>query len=102
MSHFAKNREQPKPDLQKHPLGDLVKVFRSSDLSLKPLDLAEISDCQHVASYNWLNDEVPTIVVPGKALLLLQDVTNNRRQTPSVDTTSRSTALEGRRRAVLS
>ncbi|KAI4689111.1 hypothetical protein J4E81_007828 [Alternaria sp. BMP 2799] len=64
--HFAKNREQPKPDLHAHPLGDLVKVFRSSDLSLKPIDSAEISNCQHVASYNWLNDEVPTIVVPGK------------------------------------
>ncbi|KAI4916085.1 hypothetical protein J4E90_004531 [Alternaria incomplexa] len=64
--HFAKNREQPKPDLQTHPLGDPVKVFRSSDLSLKPIDSAEISNCQHVASYNWLNDEVPTIVVPGK------------------------------------
>lgn len=44
-----------------------MKVFRSSDLSLKPIDSAEISNCQHVASYNWLNDEVPTIVVPGKA-----------------------------------
>ncbi|KAI4610439.1 hypothetical protein J4E80_008203 [Alternaria sp. BMP 0032] len=64
--HFAKNREQAKPDLQTHPLGDPVKVFRSSDLSLKPIDSAEISNCQHVASYNWLNDEVPTIVVPGK------------------------------------
>ena len=39
--------------------------FRSSDLSLKPIDLAEISNCQYVASYNWLNDEVPTIVVLG-------------------------------------
>jgi hypothetical protein len=62
---FAKTREPIKPDLEKHPLGDLVMEFRSSDLSLKPIDLAEISNCQYVASYNWLNDEVPTIVVPG-------------------------------------
>lgn len=54
-----------KSDLEKHPLGDLVMEFRSSDLSLKPIDLAEISNCQYVASYNWLNDEVPTIVVLG-------------------------------------
>jgi hypothetical protein len=66
--YFVKNREQVQPDLEKYPLGDLVKLFRISDLSLKPLDLAEITDCQHVASYNWLNDEVPTIVVPGKYL----------------------------------
>ena len=54
-----------KPDFEKYSLGNLVKEFRSSDLSLKPIDLAEISNCQYVASYNWLNDEVPTIVVPG-------------------------------------
>ncbi|KAF1364341.1 hypothetical protein EJ07DRAFT_162150 [Lizonia empirigonia] len=63
---FAKTREPMKPDLEKHPLGDLVKEICSSDLSLKPIDLAEISDCQYAASYNWLNDEVPTIVIPGK------------------------------------
>jgi hypothetical protein len=62
---FAKAREPMKPDLEKQPLGDLVKEFHSSDLSLKPIDLAEIFDCQYVASYNWLNDEVPTIVIPG-------------------------------------
>jgi hypothetical protein len=62
---FAKTRESTKPDLEKHPLGSLVKELRSSDLSLKPIDLAEISDCQYVASYNWLRDEVPTIVIPG-------------------------------------
>ncbi|KAH8623573.1 hypothetical protein IG631_22052 [Alternaria alternata] len=63
----AKPREQAKPDLERHPLGDLVKVFRSSDLSLKPADLAEISNCKYVASYNWLNGKVPTIVVPGES-----------------------------------
>ena len=52
-------------DIEKHPLGDTVNEFHSSNLSLKPIDLAEISDCQYVASYNWLNDEVPTIVIPG-------------------------------------
>jgi hypothetical protein len=64
--YFVKNREQTRPDLERHPLGGLVKELRSSNLSLKPIDVAEISDCQYVASYNWLSDEVPTIVVPGK------------------------------------
>ena len=62
---FAKTREPMKPDFEKYSLGNLVKEFRSSDLSLKPIDLAEISNCQYVASYNWLNDGIPTIVVPG-------------------------------------
>lgn len=51
------------PGLEKHPPGDPVKETHSSYLSLKPIDLAEISDCQYVASYNWLNDEVPTVVI---------------------------------------
>jgi hypothetical protein len=63
---FANPREQMKPDLERHPLGDLVKEFRISNLSLKPIDSVEITDCQYVASYNWLNDKVPTIVVPGE------------------------------------
>ncbi|KAF1920571.1 hypothetical protein BDU57DRAFT_18675 [Ampelomyces quisqualis] len=63
---FAKTRETMKPDFEKHPLGDLVEELYSSNLRLKPIDLAEISDCQYVASYNWLNDKVPTIIIPGK------------------------------------
>lgn len=64
---FAKSRETYQPDLQKHPLGDVVEEFRSSELSLTSPRLAEMSGCQYVASYNWLKDEVPTIVVPGKS-----------------------------------
>lgn len=62
---FTKTRDPTKPDLKKNPLGDLIKEIQSSDLSLMPIDLAEISDCQYVASYNWLNDKQPTIVIPG-------------------------------------
>jgi hypothetical protein len=68
---FAKPREQVKPDLERHPLGDLVNEFRNSDLSLKPAALAEISDCQYVASYNWLNGKVPTIAIPGGLFLAI-------------------------------
>jgi hypothetical protein len=68
---FAKPKEQVKPDLERHPLGDLIKEFRNSDLSLKPAALAEISDCQYVASYNWLNGKVPTIAIPGGLFLAI-------------------------------
>jgi hypothetical protein len=66
---FTKGREQMKPDVEKHPLGELLKTFHSSDLRLDQGDsvhLAAISGCQYVASYNWLNDRDPTIIVPGK------------------------------------
>ncbi|CAE7218797.1 hypothetical protein CFE70_010353 [Pyrenophora teres f. teres 0-1] len=66
--HFTKTREQVKPDIERHPLGDIVKTFRSSDLivgSNYPTDVPEISGCQYVASYNWLNSKAPTIIVPG-------------------------------------
>ena len=43
-----------------------MKTVDVSDLDeedqLKP---ATITDCHYVASYNWLNKKVPTIVVPG-------------------------------------
>lgn len=58
-------RQLIKPDLEKHPLGGLVKTFHNSDLGLKKTDVAKIVDCQYVASYNWLNGAVPTIVIPG-------------------------------------
>ncbi|KAE8855687.1 hypothetical protein PTNB73_09973 [Pyrenophora teres f. teres] len=47
--HFTKTREQVKPDIERHPLGDIVKTFRSSDLivgSNYPTDVPEISGCQ--------------------------------------------------------
>jgi hypothetical protein len=56
------------PDLKNHPLGDLVKTLRNSDLSVEESHIAKpptISDCRYVASYNWSNDPVPTIIVPG-------------------------------------
>lgn len=67
--HFSKPREQVKPDINKHPLGKLVKTFSILDLKVgsgQALPDTEISDCQYVASYNWLNSQNPTIVVPGE------------------------------------
>jgi hypothetical protein len=70
---FTKGREQIKPDIEKHPLGELLKTFHSSDLGVEQSGFARhatISDCQYVASYNWLNDR--TIIVPGKLSFILE------------------------------
>lgn len=58
-----------KPDLQKHPLGDLISTVRRSDLKPSHLDLTpplHIQGCEYVASYNWLDSKDPTVVVPGE------------------------------------
>ncbi|USP79059.1 uncharacterized protein yc1106_06333 [Curvularia clavata] len=66
---FNKPREQVKPDIKKNPLGSLLKTILAPDLVIDAKDAAltgEITDCQYVSSYNWLNDQTPTIVIPGK------------------------------------
>lgn len=68
---FPKPYVEVKPDIQKHPLGKLQKALQVSDLKFN-LDIIAsmptISDCQYVASYNWLNDKTPTVMVPGISL----------------------------------
>lgn len=64
------NRSVVRPDTKKHPLGQLVEVFRLSDLK-PPMDHAAsfdatITNCEYVASYSWTDEEPPTILVPGK------------------------------------
>ncbi|KAF1998617.1 hypothetical protein P154DRAFT_408136, partial [Amniculicola lignicola CBS 123094] len=57
------------PDTHKNPLGDIVTTISVSDLNEPPKrfkDTAKISDCQYVASYNWLAEISPTIAVPGQ------------------------------------
>ncbi|PVI08395.1 hypothetical protein DM02DRAFT_510769 [Periconia macrospinosa] len=61
-------REETTPDLAKHPLGELLETIRSDDLDSTtkvPAGELSIQDCTYVASYNWLNKDSPTIVVPG-------------------------------------
>ena len=68
--HFNKPREQQKPDLTKHPLGDLVETISASNLDVGANTTShstEISGCEYVASYNWTNDKNPTIIVPGRS-----------------------------------
>ncbi|KAF1835314.1 hypothetical protein BDW02DRAFT_294612 [Decorospora gaudefroyi] len=66
---FTKGGEQVKLDIDKHPLGEHLRSFRNIDLSVDGDNFARpvaISNCEYVSSYNWLNDRVPTIAVPGK------------------------------------
>ncbi|KAL8714539.1 MAG: hypothetical protein Q9220_001487 [cf. Caloplaca sp. 1 TL-2023] len=63
-SNQATSQQPPSPSL-----GPLLKTFNDSDLedalALNKED-ASITDCEDVASFNWMNEEEPTIVVPGK------------------------------------
>ena len=66
---FAKRQDSTKPDLQKHPLGDLISTVRRSDLRPLHLDSTpslHIQGCKYVTSYNWLDSKDPTVVVPGQ------------------------------------
>jgi len=69
--YVKQKREYVKPDIDKHPLGELLKTINNSDLkselSAAPMD-SLISDVQYVTSYNWRNDGNATILVPGKPL----------------------------------
>lgn len=67
---FVKRQEPVKPDLTKHPLGELLVSLQPSDLEPSQTDLlfpSCIEDCQYVTSYNWLAGKNTTILVPGKS-----------------------------------
>jgi len=58
-----------KPDIVKHPLGQLLQTFKLSDLQSltdRAVDSDTITNCEYVASYNWTDAKTPTILVPGK------------------------------------
>ncbi|KAH7394504.1 hypothetical protein BKA66DRAFT_410580 [Pyrenochaeta sp. MPI-SDFR-AT-0127] len=66
---FAKPRVPVKLDTKMHPLGQLLQTYHASDLTAGPKDLllqASITGCEYVASYNWLCEETPTVIIPGK------------------------------------
>ncbi|KAL5398075.1 hypothetical protein PMIN02_001770 [Paraphaeosphaeria minitans] len=66
--HVVK-RTVVKPDIVKHPLGQLLQIFRLSDLQPPEENAGEvnkITNCEYVASYSWTNSESPTILVPGR------------------------------------
>ena len=50
-------------------MGDLLEKIAFSDVqsSTRSEDVVPtIKDCKYIASYNWLNRNTPTIVVPGR------------------------------------
>ncbi|KAK6330663.1 hypothetical protein TWF718_002860 [Orbilia javanica] len=61
----------PQPDIFKHPLGNLVAKITTKDIDLTASNgtlsaAAAITECEYVASYNWMNDSTSTIMAPGK------------------------------------
>ncbi|KAK6526383.1 hypothetical protein TWF694_004980 [Orbilia ellipsospora] len=68
----APQRQAPlQPDIVKYPLGNLVAKITTKDIDLTASDdtlstTAVITDCEYVASYNWMNDSASTIMTPGK------------------------------------
>lgn len=68
---LTKRQEPVKPDLIKHPLGELLVSLRPADLE-PPQDALPtpplIKDCQYVTSYNWLAGKDTTILIPGKSM----------------------------------
>jgi hypothetical protein len=65
-------REFTKPDVEKKPLGQLLRTIRNSNLgtgnagSFVATPISDpISDLQYIASYNWRDDGSTTIIVPG-------------------------------------
>lgn len=56
---------EPDKPPQEEPVGDLVTSFDTSELPRVETH-PTISDCEYVASYNWVDGKVPTILVPGQ------------------------------------
>jgi hypothetical protein len=74
---YVNDKRHNTPDIKKHPLGSLLRTFKGLDTTSPVSDAAEllsfkvcdnrlqISDCQYIASYNWLGSTEPTIMTPG-------------------------------------
>jgi hypothetical protein len=74
---YVNDKRYNTPDIKKHPLGSLLRTFKGLDTTAPVSDAAEllsfkvcdnrlhISDCQYIASYNWLGCMEPTIITPG-------------------------------------
>lgn len=54
---------------ESRPLGELLAILEITDLGHaghdSPID-ATVRDCNYVTSYNWLDTESPTVVIPGQ------------------------------------
>ncbi|KAF2450656.1 hypothetical protein P171DRAFT_479736 [Karstenula rhodostoma CBS 690.94] len=68
-AHPFVKRTAVKPDIVKHPLGQLLQTLRLSDLQPHKDHTGGVNtirNCEYVTSYNWSNSEAPTILVPGR------------------------------------
>lgn len=68
----GRDRHSTQPEskslIESCPLGELLATLKITDLGYaghnSPID-ATIKDCNYVTSYNWLDTESPTVVIPG-------------------------------------
>ncbi|KAI9766565.1 MAG: hypothetical protein M1839_004875 [Geoglossum umbratile] len=62
-------KREPPPRPPSPPLGSVLATLNRKDLTVSA-DLnkhsAKVTDCEYVASYNWLNRGEPVVMVPGK------------------------------------
>ena len=59
----------PQPDIVKNPLGNVVVEITTKALTASEDTLsttAAITECEYVATYNWMNESVSTIMTPGE------------------------------------
>ena len=55
-----------------------VKVLQPKDGSPVHSESLKISHFKDLASYNWLDEADPTVLVPGKLLLVVAHLSGNR------------------------
>jgi len=58
------------------PIGSLFRTLSITDISnvareSRDEEPAEITSCEYIASYNWMESKTPTVVVPGAPACLL-------------------------------
>ncbi|KHN99717.1 uncharacterized protein MAM_02570 [Metarhizium album ARSEF 1941] len=98
---FGGNRSWRMPEVVRSappPMGDLIETVSREDVlydKAGPLGRIGISGAEVIASYNWLDERHPEIIIPGTTVFvthfsndLLTD--NQARQTSAVDSPSYS------------
>lgn len=102
------------PDIENHPIGQLLTTFNNSDLTMPlpgttrdssrkvSVSALQISNCRYVASYNWLDSKEATIITPGQFQSLRRDYNlMYKRQTSQMDTSQTSSKARGRQRPII-
>lgn len=63
--HGSINPEKPDPTTQWETQGNLLDMLHIEDICPSAKHLT-VNDVQYIASYNWLDQKTPTILVPGR------------------------------------